>query len=80
MVTEITKMIEQPQTQITCTDCGKTAIVPFKPTPGKPIYCRECLPKHRITRTDTGRRAEPTSPKINGEKQAWAQRRKNWIN
>ncbi|HLC24285.1 MAG TPA: CxxC-x17-CxxC domain-containing protein, partial [Nitrosopumilaceae archaeon] len=21
--------------------------VPFKPTEGRPVYCRECLPKHR---------------------------------
>jgi CxxC-x17-CxxC domain-containing protein len=30
-------------TEIKCSDCGKTATVPFKPTAGKPVYCRECL-------------------------------------
>ncbi|MBI4241284.1 MAG: zinc-ribbon domain containing protein, partial [Candidatus Rokubacteria bacterium] len=25
-----------------CTACGKETQVPFKPTPGKPVYCRDC--------------------------------------
>ena len=25
-----------------CSECGKETEVPFKPTPGKPVYCREC--------------------------------------
>ncbi|MDD1708060.1 MAG: hypothetical protein LUQ33_02655, partial [Methanoregulaceae archaeon] len=24
--------------------------VPFTPTQGRPVYCRECLPKHRKPR------------------------------
>jgi len=31
----------------TCADCGKESEVPFEPKPGRPVYCRECLPKHR---------------------------------
>ena len=30
-----------------CADCGQECEVPFKPTEGKPVYCRECYPKHR---------------------------------
>ena len=30
-----------------CSDCGKECEVPFKPTEGRPIYCRECFQKHR---------------------------------
>lgn len=26
----------------TCSECGKETEVPFNPTPGKPVYCREC--------------------------------------
>ena len=26
----------------TCSDCGAECEVPFKPTEGKPVYCREC--------------------------------------
>jgi len=31
----------------TCADCGKETEVPFEPTEGRPVYCRECYPKHR---------------------------------
>lgn len=27
----------------TCSECGKETEVPFNPTPGKPVYCRECF-------------------------------------
>jgi len=30
-----------------CADCGKDSEVPFEPKPDRPVYCRECLPKHR---------------------------------
>jgi len=30
-----------------CTDCGTECEVPFKPTEGKPVYCRDCFQKHR---------------------------------
>ena len=26
----------------TCSECGKECEVPFKPTDGKPVYCRDC--------------------------------------
>ncbi len=31
----------------TCADCKKETEVPFQPDPGRPVYCRDCLPKHR---------------------------------
>jgi len=31
----------------TCADCGKETEVPFKPTDGRPVYCRDCYPKHK---------------------------------
>ena len=30
-----------------CADCNKECEVPFKPTEGKPVYCRECFQKNR---------------------------------
>ncbi|HII93457.1 MAG TPA: DNA-directed RNA polymerase [Methanosarcina sp.] len=30
-----------------CSDCGVETQVPFKPAEGRPVYCRDCLPKHR---------------------------------
>ncbi len=28
-----------------CSECKKECTVPFKPTEGKPVYCRECFSK-----------------------------------
>ncbi len=28
-----------------CSECKKDCEVPFKPTAGKPIYCKECYAK-----------------------------------
>jgi CxxC-x17-CxxC domain-containing protein len=30
-----------------CAECGKECEVPFKPTEGKPVYCKECFMKRR---------------------------------
>ena len=32
---------------ITCSECGEKAQVPFKPDGERPVYCRECFQKHR---------------------------------
>ncbi|MEA3136602.1 MAG: hypothetical protein QOJ26_589 [Thermoplasmata archaeon] len=29
-----------------CADCGNKTQVPFKPSAGRPVYCRDCYPKH----------------------------------
>ena len=34
-------------TDVTCTDCGQKTQVPFKPTAGRPVYCRDCFAKHK---------------------------------
>lgn len=31
----------------TCSECGKETEVPFNPSPGKPVYCRECFQNQR---------------------------------
>lgn len=28
-----------------CSECGKECEVPFQPTEGKPVFCRECFAK-----------------------------------
>ena len=30
-----------------CSSCGKETEVPFQPTSGKPVYCRECFQNQR---------------------------------
>jgi CxxC-x17-CxxC domain-containing protein len=31
------------ETHATCSQCGKATTVPFRPTQGRPIFCRECF-------------------------------------
>ena len=31
----------------TCSNCGKDAQVPFRPTSGKPVYCNDCFALRR---------------------------------
>ncbi len=31
----------------TCSDCGCEARVPFRPSPGRPIYCSDCFRQRR---------------------------------
>jgi CxxC-x17-CxxC domain-containing protein len=33
---------------VTCDRCGKDTEVPFEPSQGRPVYCRECYSKSRI--------------------------------
>ncbi len=33
-----------------CSDCGQECEVPFKPTEGRPVYCRNCFQKHKKPR------------------------------
>ena len=30
-----------------CSECKKECEVPFKPTEGKPVYCRDCFAKKK---------------------------------
>ncbi len=31
----------------TCSECGNDCEVPFKPTEGKPVYCKDCYKKRK---------------------------------
>jgi len=31
----------------TCSDCKQECEVPFKPTEGKPVYCKNCYANHK---------------------------------
>lgn len=45
---------EREMFKIKCSECGKDAEVPFKPTEGRPVYCRDCFMKHRKPRRSFG--------------------------
>ena len=41
---------DRPQREMfdaTCSECGKIAKVPFRPTSGKPVYCTDCFARRR---------------------------------
>jgi CxxC-x17-CxxC domain-containing protein len=35
------------ETKTSCSHCGKETTVPFKPTQGRPVFCRECFQQRR---------------------------------
>jgi CxxC-x17-CxxC domain-containing protein len=35
------------ETRTTCSQCGKETTVPFKPTQGRPVYCKECFSQRK---------------------------------
>jgi CxxC-x17-CxxC domain-containing protein len=35
------------ETRTSCSACGKETTVPFKPTQGRPVLCRECFQSKR---------------------------------
>ena len=37
------------ETRTVCSNCGKETTVPFKPTQGRPVFCRECFQQRRTT-------------------------------
>jgi CxxC-x17-CxxC domain-containing protein len=38
---------QRVETTTVCSQCGKETTVPFKPTQGRPVYCRECFQARR---------------------------------
>ena len=37
----------QEKHKATCSECNKECEVPFKPTAGKPVFCRDCYRKRK---------------------------------
>ena len=35
------------ETTAVCSGCGKETTVPFKPTQGRPVFCRECFQQNK---------------------------------
>ena len=38
---------ERVETKAVCSQCGKETTVPFKPTQGRPVYCKDCFGQRR---------------------------------
>lgn len=39
--------MQRVETKTTCSQCGKETTVPFRPTQGRPVFCRECFQQRR---------------------------------
>jgi CxxC-x17-CxxC domain-containing protein len=35
------------ETRTVCSNCGKETTVPFRPTQGRPVFCRECFQQQK---------------------------------
>ena len=40
---------ERVETTTTCSQCGRETTVPFRPTQGRPVLCKECFSSRRAT-------------------------------
>ena len=58
----------------TCADCGNECEVPFKPTEGKPVYCRDCFAKHKPARDNDSRGRYGHRREARGEREVLAAR------
>jgi CxxC-x17-CxxC domain-containing protein len=38
---------ERVETAAVCSQCGKETTVPFRPTQGRPVYCKECFQQRK---------------------------------
>jgi CxxC-x17-CxxC domain-containing protein len=47
---------QRTETQATCSQCGKPTTVPFRPTQGRPVYCRDCFQQRRSMGASAGAR------------------------
>ena len=41
---------ERVETTTTCSQCGRETTVPFRPTQGRPVLCKECFSSKRAAR------------------------------
>ena len=39
---------ERVETTTNCSSCGKETTVPFRPTQGRPVFCRECFQQRKF--------------------------------
>jgi CxxC-x17-CxxC domain-containing protein len=39
------------ETLATCSQCGKQTTLPFRPTQGRPVFCRECFQYRKMAVT-----------------------------
>lgn len=40
---------ERVETRAVCAQCGRETTVPFRPTQGRPVYCKDCFEQRKPT-------------------------------
>ncbi len=58
--------ISRTETRTSCSACGIETTVPFKPTQGRPVLCRQCFQTQRSA-ASSGHATEPTSALARGQ-------------
>jgi CxxC-x17-CxxC domain-containing protein len=43
------KASSKQETVAVCSNCGKETVLPFRPTQGRPVFCRECFGEQKKT-------------------------------
>ncbi|MFQ5778443.1 MAG: zinc-ribbon domain containing protein [Terriglobia bacterium] len=43
---------QRVESVVICSQCGRETTVPFKPTQGRPVYCRDCYQHRRAAGAD----------------------------
>jgi CxxC-x17-CxxC domain-containing protein len=39
---------DRVETKTVCSSCGKETTVPFRPTQGRPVFCRDCFQQRKF--------------------------------
>lgn len=52
----------RPMFAVICFECGKDTEIPFKPSPGRPVYCKECFAKRKAGHNKPQVKAEAPTP------------------
>ena len=52
--------ISRTETRTECSECGVSTTVPFKPTQGRPVLCRQCFKNKSAAPASTGPSQAPT--------------------
>lgn len=54
-----TRVVSGEWSEVVCASCGKPASVPFRPTSGRPVYCRDCFSTQKTS--EPGKTYAPTT-------------------
>jgi CxxC-x17-CxxC domain-containing protein len=62
--------LSRTETRTECSDCGIVTTVPFKPTQGRPVLCRQCFKSKRAPNVATQQTVNATAELVAAESNA----------